>query len=191
MIHYSQCNLLFKALMLSVEPWLIIFVWMENTPAIFSPVTTKSSPCDIPEMLCPSKRNKFVALIPKWYPQLLRSVCQLPAVSRVPYVLFFNNPILQRRLPFVLHLQSHQHGSLSLCVEVISGHVDVPDGVCLFVVRCDGDNCIQRFQRKVTAYKSWPVSAFESFATIRCRICMGSSSNALFVSIHFVSTGVT
>ena len=113
--HFSlslQCNLLFNALMHSVEPLLMVFVLIGYTPASLclsfesrcvGIVTTKSSPCVIPETRCHSCRHRFFELSPNCYLKLLRCSCQslslLLAASRVRYMLLFNDPICAAPTP--------------------------------------------------------------------------------------------
>ena len=60
------------------------------------------------------------------------------------------------------------------------------------MVRCNRYYGLQRLQRRSPCIQVWPVITFElSRHYIRDLICIGSSSNALSVSTHFVSTGVT
>ena len=59
-----------------------------------------------------------------------------------------------------------------------------------FTVRCDRYNCFHASNGGVPAYWSGRSSLLTSLAQSRDLICIGSPSNALSVSTHFVSTGV-
>ena len=85
---------LLNALMLSVEPWLMIFVLMGDIPAN---LFLKSSPCAVPEMLLPLWVEPKFKTLRLCVLHCLRWLCpwhsQLQEASLVPYMLFFSNPL--------------------------------------------------------------------------------------------------
>ena len=94
-------------------------------------------------------------------------------------------------LSLILHKRKHQRWPLSHGVEIRTRHVDVQCSKRSPVVRCSRKYCFRSLQWKSPCIQSGLSLLFNSRGTSRDLMCIGSPANALSVSIHLVSTGVT